>query len=165
MMSNLQYLLTKLAEEGTEVGQMALKNQHFGIDECQFSGGESNRERLYGEINDLLGVIRLLNEEEAFGFEPDEGAIIAKMNKIRHYRDYSVSLGLVKKKWTKAELIQEAQFSITSANWPLGAVVVHLNEGGSTFRTKECAEDMIKSGFAHCYATYDEIFGGENAQV
>lgn len=163
MMSNLQYLLTKLAEEGTEVGQMALKNQHFGIDECQFSGGESNRERLHGEINDLLGVIRLLNEEEGFGFTPDEGAIVAKMQKIRHYRDYSVSLGLVQKKWTKADLIQEVSFSRLADKWPLGAVAVHLKEGGYTYRTKEGAEEMVKAGFADCYATFDEIFGGENA--
>lgn len=163
MMSNMQYLLTKLAEEGNEVAQMALKNQHFGIDECQFEGGESNRQRLHGEINDLLGVIRLLNEEESFGFTPDEDAIVAKMEKIRHYRAYSVSLGLVKKKWNKTELIEIGRRYYGERDWPRGAVLVRLSVGDEVFRSPEGAKELFEKGLADCYVTFEETFGGNNA--
>lgn len=97
-MSNLQYLLTKLAEECTEVGQMAAKCQQFGMNEVYDGDGNvaTNRERLHAEINDLLGVIDLFNEEEGFDFVRDERAISAKKEKIKKYRGYSIELGFVK---------------------------------------------------------------------
>lgn len=95
MMTNKQYLLLKLSEECNEVGQMASKNMHFGTEECQFDGCKSNRERLHDEINDLLGIIELLNEEEGFNFTPDPVKIADKKDKVKYYREYSRSLGLV----------------------------------------------------------------------
>lgn len=95
MMKNWQYLLLKLTEECNEVGQMASKNMHFGREECQFVDGESNRERLHGELNDILAIIELLNEEEGFDFKPNPDKIAHKKAKVKHYREYSRSLGLV----------------------------------------------------------------------
>jgi len=95
MMTNMQYLLDKLGEECVEVSQMCSKNKQFGVDEKQFADGESNRERLFGELNDLLAAIEMLNEEEGFGFEPDRERIDRKKAKVRHFREYSRSLGLV----------------------------------------------------------------------
>ena len=56
-MNREQYLLGKLAEEGSEVAQMALKTQQFGLDEVYVD--ESNRQRLHGELNDLLTIVHL----------------------------------------------------------------------------------------------------------
>lgn len=94
-MKNWQYLHLKLSEECNEVGQMASKNMHFGMEERQFSDGESNRERLHNELNDILAIIELMNEEEGFDFSPDRDKIENKKDKVKFYRDYSRSLGLV----------------------------------------------------------------------
>lgn len=95
MMKNWQYLLLKLSEECNEVGQMASKNMHFGTEEMQTGRDETNRERLHQEINDLLAIIELLNEEEGFDFVPDPDKIAFKKEKVKFYREYSRSLGLV----------------------------------------------------------------------
>lgn len=99
-MSNQQFLLTKLSEECNEIGQMASKCQQFGLDEVYSGDGNTatNRERLHAEINDLLGVIDMLNVEEAFGFNPDPIAHLYKRAKIAKYRRYSVGLGFVEEK-------------------------------------------------------------------
>lgn len=94
-MKNWQYLLLKLSEECNEVGQMASKNMHFGTEETQTGGVQTNRERLHAEINDLLAIIELLNEEEGFDFTPDPDKIAFKKEKVNFYREYSRSLGLV----------------------------------------------------------------------
>lgn len=96
MMTNEQYLLTKLAEEGAEIAQIALKCQHFGLWETQPGRDLSNAQRLYGELNDLLGVLEKMNEEvEGFEYVVDDAALEAKSQKIDFYRKYSQSLGLV----------------------------------------------------------------------
>lgn len=95
MMTNVQYLLTKLAEECSEVSQMALKCQHFGLHEMQTGLTVTNKQRLHGEINDILGVISMLNTECGFEFKENPVAIIQKAEKVSKYREYSKSLGLV----------------------------------------------------------------------
>ncbi len=95
MMKNWQYLLLKLSEECNEVGQMASKNMHFGTEETQTGGVQTNRERLHAEINDLLAIVELLNEEEGFDFTPDPDKIARKKEKVKYFREYSRSLGLV----------------------------------------------------------------------
>lgn len=96
-MSNEQYLLTKLSEECNEVGQMASKCQQFGLDEVYDGDGNilTNRQRLHAEMNDLLGVIDMLNAEEDFDFVPDPIAHLHKRAKIAKYRQYSINLGFV----------------------------------------------------------------------
>ena len=94
MMTNLQYLLTKLAEECEEVGQMAHKTQQFGIDE-RYGDGPTNRERLHAELDDLMAAIQMLNDEEGLGYIPNRNAVNAKIAKVSHYREYSRSIGLV----------------------------------------------------------------------
>lgn len=93
-MTHLQYLLTKLAEECQEAGVRALKCQQFGMKEVQPGQFLTNEERLFGELNDIKGVLELLY---ANGVEYDVNglAVIEKMNKIDKFRDYSVRLGMV----------------------------------------------------------------------
>lgn len=93
MMTNVQYLLSKLSEEAAEIAQIALKAQQFGLDEVYQV--ETNKQRIFKELNDLLGIVAMLNEEEDFGFAPDTAAMAAKAEKVKHYRQYAVDLGMV----------------------------------------------------------------------
>lgn len=95
MMTKEQYLLTKLAEECAEVVQMAIKCQHFGLDECQTEGSESNRQRLHQEISDLLSIVVMLNEQTNFGFVYTDQDIDEKIKKVEKYAQYSKLLRLV----------------------------------------------------------------------
>lgn len=94
-MDKLQYLLTKLAEEGSEVAQIALKTQQFGPHEAMPGQPLSNFQRCHHEIDDLLAVIELLNDEHGFGHTPSRERIEAKKAKIAKYLAYSADLGLV----------------------------------------------------------------------
>jgi len=95
-MNRQQYLLTKLAEEAAEVSQIALKSQVFGLSEVQPNTDVSNASRIYGELNDLLSIVKMLNDEftDEFYFEPSEEAYNRKKEKVKYYYEYSKSLGL-----------------------------------------------------------------------
>ena len=95
MLSKEQDLLAKIAEEASEVAQMALKCQHFGIYEKQTEDSLSNIQLLLEEYNDLLGVIRLWNDECSFQFKENRGAMFDKMIKVRKYAKYSHGLGQI----------------------------------------------------------------------
>lgn len=85
-----QYLLTKLAEEASEVAQIALKTQQFGMDEICPQLPETNKQRIHKELNDLFGIIEMLNSEYNFGYTPDDNEIAAKINKVNKYYGYSI---------------------------------------------------------------------------
>ncbi|MEW9586522.1 hypothetical protein ABQJ48_34455 [Paraburkholderia sp. DGU8] len=95
-----QYFLIKIAEESSEVAQIALKAAHFGLSEIQPGRTETNAERVYGELNDLLAMVHQLGEVSngEFWFDigsPDQVAIAKKLAKVQHYLACSQSLGLV----------------------------------------------------------------------
>lgn len=94
-MTRLQYLLTKLAEECSEVAQMALKSQQFGLEEKRAGQDLTNKERLHEELNDLNGIVRMLNREFGFGFVPSGIAATAKCEKVNKYYALSKKLGQV----------------------------------------------------------------------
>lgn len=100
-MNRLQYLLTKLAEEATEVAQIALKSQQFGLDERKENDATqpTNKERIHAEINDLLGVIDMLNSEYGFNYNPNTidnlYARANKITKVDKYYEYAKKLGNV----------------------------------------------------------------------
>lgn len=48
-----QYILTKIAEEASEIAQRALKASQFGINQVEPGQTESNAERLRAEVFDL----------------------------------------------------------------------------------------------------------------
>lgn len=100
MMTLSQYYLVKLAEEAAEVAQIALKAAHFGLSERHPERVETNAQRIYAELNDLLAMVHRLGEVSAgeFWFDigsPEPMAISAKLGKVAHYLAYSQSLGLV----------------------------------------------------------------------
>lgn len=95
-----QYYLIKLAEEAAEVAQIALKAAHFGLSEVQPGRAETNAERVYAELNDMLAMVHRLGEVSngEFWFDigsPDHVAIATKLSKVEHFLAYSQSLGLV----------------------------------------------------------------------
>lgn len=93
-MNREQYLLNKLAEEASEIAQIALKSAQFGLNEVYID--ESNKKRCHNEINDLLGIIRILNVEFNFEYDPDIEQIEKKIEKVNRYYGYSKELGMVK---------------------------------------------------------------------
>lgn len=94
-MNLLQHYLGKLAEEGSEIAQIALKTQQFGGHEVMKEQPLTNFERCHKEINDLLAVVEVLNEHHGFGFTPDPAHIEAKKAKMDRYLKQSISLGMV----------------------------------------------------------------------
>jgi len=96
-MNRLQYLLNKLSEEASEIVQISQKTAQFGLNEVYDDGKNnlSNRERCHAEIDDLLGIISLLNDEFDFCYEPDREKIEQKKDKTNRYYKYSKELGMV----------------------------------------------------------------------
>lgn len=77
MMTNAQYLLGKLAEEAGELAQIAIKAQQFGLGETQCGQGDvfpTNAKRVQAELNDVIGVIKMLQIEEDADIEFDTTA-------------------------------------------------------------------------------------------
>lgn len=93
-MDMYQFLLIKLAEEASEVAQIALKTAQFGPSELCPGLTLTNVARIHEELNDLLGIVSMLNEMASFDFE--EGDHLAKKAKVMKYLQYSVDLGQVK---------------------------------------------------------------------
>lgn len=92
-MNRLQYLLNKLAEEASEISQIALKTSQFGLEETYID--KTNKERCHMEINDLLGVIAALNNEFNFDFQPDNSQVLAKVGKLNKYYEFSKQCGMI----------------------------------------------------------------------
>lgn len=110
MMTVKQYYLLKLIEECGEVAQRAAKQMQFSKDQTQAGDGQSlsgrvpqpehllsNRERLSGELNDLLAVATVLVDME----EADVDIFLSevgrdrKIAKIKKYLKLSQTLGEV----------------------------------------------------------------------
>lgn len=91
-----QFLLLKLMEECTEVGQRCSKQIQFGKLEAQVNQPLTNAERLKQELLDLFSVVRLLQERNEVPEISDseiEQAIVNKKAKLQKYLQMSYSLG------------------------------------------------------------------------
>lgn len=95
MKTRLQYLLEKLAEEACEVSQIALKTSSFGLDEKHPELGVSNKHLLWGELDDLMCLVGMLNVEFDLGYDASAAAMGLKEHKVNHYHRKSAALGLV----------------------------------------------------------------------
>jgi hypothetical protein len=93
-MNLTQHLLCKLAEEASEIAQIAMKTQQFGMQEQCPGLDATNAQLIHSELNDLAGIVKMLNVR-GLGYTPDPVAIAAKADKVRRYLDYSVRLGQV----------------------------------------------------------------------
>lgn len=94
-MNQLQHYLTKLAEEGSEVAQIALKTQQFGPREIMPGQPFNNFERAHQELDDLWAMVEELNDKFGFGYTPNRERMEAKKEKVRKYLGYSIHLGMV----------------------------------------------------------------------
>ena len=94
-MNRLQLLLGKLAEEGAEVAQIAMKTQQFGLDEICPDQPFTNAERTHQELNDLFAIVDMLNKEFEFGFEFEIVHIQKKKARVNEYAAKSIELGQV----------------------------------------------------------------------
>lgn len=95
-MNQLQYYLGKLAEESSEVAQIALKTQQFGPKEIMPGQPLNNFEMCHLELDDLWAVIEELNNKFGFGYTPNREQTEAKKAKMQKYLGYSIRLGFVK---------------------------------------------------------------------
>jgi len=91
MRGNLtRYLLSKIAEEASEVAKEALKAQQFGLYEQYKHDGPDNYQRLISEIKDLCIVVDMLVQSEStyevdITIEEED----TKKTKVMYYYDYS----------------------------------------------------------------------------
>lgn len=100
MQTEIDHLLTCLAEEAVEVAQRVCKIQRFGIDEIQEGKTETNRKRLEGELKDLLGVMDMLIERDVLNAEIYNDFIAAQLkeNRVLKYMDYARQKGTLEPK-------------------------------------------------------------------
>ena len=94
-MNRCQLLLTKLAEEGCEISQIALKTQQFGMHEICPGQPLTNAQRIHLELDDLMAAIQMLNDEYGLMYLPNQERIKAKIAKVNKFAQYSVELGEV----------------------------------------------------------------------
>lgn len=92
-MNQEQHAFLKLGEECTEVAMLCSKIMQFGLD-SEYEG-KTNRQRLTDELNDIMGCLLNLRVKTDFDFVEDKDAVWAKYEKIEHFRNASVILGLV----------------------------------------------------------------------
>jgi hypothetical protein len=94
-----QHLLTKLIEECSEIQKRACKALVFGIDDrdvtllAQGIDAQTERERLWDEINDLVGVVEMMCERGTFPAELDRAKVEAKKAKVLKFMQYSRQRG------------------------------------------------------------------------
>lgn len=96
-MKSDQYHLCKIAEEGCEIAQRAIKAQQFGLDETQDGQQFNNLERLVGEVHDLIvtfeNFLELINREDLS--RPDDRIRRARLAKMEAFLELSKSLNQV----------------------------------------------------------------------
>ena len=87
-MNYQQYLLVKLAEEASEVAQIAIKCSLFGYDSVdpREDTGETNALKLVKELLDFSAVMTELEDSTDIDFNPDD-YIEMKRLKLQHYYD------------------------------------------------------------------------------
>jgi hypothetical protein len=98
MLSDEQFLLAKIVEECAEVQHIALKAMQFGLDEQHPELDHNNLERLRFELTDLLNTIEIFDRRFDRCLQPLQppGSLEAKAAKLKKYKEYSHTLGMVK---------------------------------------------------------------------
>lgn len=92
MMTKTQFILSKIAEEASELSHAALKAQQFGIFERD-SDAPTNYELIQAEFNDLIAEVGLLNIVADVDIRACQVAVDRKIEIIEHYFGYSIACG------------------------------------------------------------------------
>lgn len=98
-MNDTEHLLVCLAEECSEVAQACAKSLRFGLDDRNVLDpkGPTNREQLMAELNDLVGVMRMLELQGAIPHWWDTEKQTSKLLKVRKFMDYAETVGALKR--------------------------------------------------------------------
>ena len=92
-MNRTEMLLVQLAEECAEVQQQVCKALRFGLDEIRpQDSDETNSESITRELEDLEGIVHMLQIANAVGYFKKEN-IDKKIEKVEKYLKYSHSVG------------------------------------------------------------------------
>jgi len=91
--SEIDHLLSTLAEECAEVIQRITKAQRWGLHEIQPGQSLNNEQRIEYELNDLIGVVTMLLTRGVFPNFNNAVAIKAKVAKVEHFMEYARELG------------------------------------------------------------------------
>lgn len=94
-MNYQQYLLIKLAEESSELAQIALKTAQFGLYSTCPITNETNIQRVTAEYNDVIAITEMINTEIYDNLERDTYLVDAKKQKVMKYLEYSKEAGCV----------------------------------------------------------------------
>ena len=93
-MNITEHLLVCANEEGLEIGQAADKALRFGLHDGYPNTDRTNINDFINEVNDLLGVLELMEEN---GIELpnlfDRKAIDNKKIKVKKFMDVAITLG------------------------------------------------------------------------
>ena len=101
-MNALNHLLVCLAEECGEVAKECHKALRFGIDDkltldphgARGTEGPTNRDKIVGELNDLMGVVLMLVQRGVIPEDwQDWSKQDAKTHRVAAYMDYAVRIG------------------------------------------------------------------------
>lgn len=101
-MNFYEYLLTCTAEEGGEISKECHKALRFGLDDKitldprgpRGTTGPTNREKLISELNDLLGVVAMLEDYDLIPTSwRDPVAQDNKRKKVLAYAQYAARVG------------------------------------------------------------------------
>lgn len=90
-----EHLLTILGEECAEVAARISKALRFGLGEIQPGQPLTNAERIEVELDDLAGVVELLQQRGIMRGVDDRLRIEAKKAKVAHFVDYAIACGTV----------------------------------------------------------------------
>ncbi|WP_228142160.1 hypothetical protein [Acinetobacter pittii] len=148
-MTHEQFLLMKLAEEATEIAQIALKTAQFGMTEKHPDMPLNNLERIHLELNDLHAVVDELNTWCQFGFKPNHAAKINKIEKLNKYLGYSIQLGKVE---NVPAIFGESESQTTQNTWVHSVTLTcaELKEAcdfGAPDETEEQLADLVTIGW------------------
>lgn len=92
-MNRTEHLFTILSEECSEVSHRASKILRFGLHEVQPGQSKSNEERFLTEFCELLGVMKML-EDDGILKPPDPRPIMkVKKERVEKFLEYSKKQG------------------------------------------------------------------------
>ncbi len=91
--SELQHLMAKLASEASELSHAVLKGIEFGIDH-PYPDGKTILQKIEEEYNDVLGVVKMLNEL-GFLINARDDLIKAKVTKVTDYMGVAQAHGVL----------------------------------------------------------------------
>lgn len=105
-MNRAEHLLACLAEECGEVAKECMKSLRFGLDDKvtrdpsgpRGTEGPTNAEKIVAELNDLIGVVKLLTASKIIPMNwQSESQQNAKAVKVLAYMKYAESVGALGK--------------------------------------------------------------------